>query len=193
MAADKKEWKWQTEAEECVIDSDKITMTAGHGTNLFNSPSGYFKCGTFPYLYVEYQGDFIVICKVLPEFHEVYDLGSIVVWDNEDTWIKLAYENTDNGYPAIVSVVTREYSDDCNGAEMDGPVWLQISRKGDVFALHFSKDRVAWQLARICRVSMSEKVKVGISAQCPSGEQCKVCFEDFEILENTYSNQRKAE
>lgn len=186
-------WQWMTKAQECVIEGSGISMVAGHGTNLFNSPGGYFKCSDFPYRYVEYSGDFIVTCRVLPEFENTYDLGSIVVWDNQDSWIKLAYEYTDNGYPAIVSVVTREYSDDCNGPEMQGPVWLQINRKGDVFALHFSHDGVNWQLARICRVPMAEQIKVGISAQCPSGEKCKVRFEDFTIRENTYSNQRKAE
>lgn len=187
------DWKWQTKAKECSMDGAKIKMVAEHDTNLFNSPSGYFKCNHFPYMYVEYEGDFIVTCKMLPKFEEVYDLGCIVVWEDENTWIKFAYENADNGAPSIVSVVTREYSDDCNGPQMTGEVWMQINRKGDVFALHYSTDGVKWSLARICRVPMKKKVKVGISAQCPKGQQCEVEFENFEITENHYSNQRMAE
>lgn len=187
------DWKWQIEPKEYSIEGKKIIMVAEQNTNLFNSPSGYFKTSNFPYLYIDYEGDFIATCKVSPEFHAEYDLGSIVVWDNEDTWIKFAYENCDNGTMAIVSVVTEDFSDDCNGMAMNGDVWLQINRKGDVFALHYSVDRENWSLARICRLSMNRKIKVGISAQCPSGEKCKVCFEDFEIKENTYTNQRKAQ
>lgn len=76
---------------------------------------------------------------------------------------------------------------------MDGSVWLQISRKGDVFALHYSKDGLKWDLARICHLPMKKIVHVGLSAQCPSGEQCVATFEYFELKNNNCSNMRKAE
>lgn len=69
------DWKWKTEAKECLIEEKRITMVAGSGTNLFNSPSGYFKCNDFPYLYQEYEGDFIAKCKVSVDFMEEYDLA----------------------------------------------------------------------------------------------------------------------
>lgn len=186
-------WQWQNKADQCKAEGTKITMVAGPETNLFNSPTGYFKCCNFPFMYTEWEGDFIALCKVKPEFQTVYDLGSIVVWNQEDVWIKFAYEKTDSGNPAIVSVVISGYSDDCNGPNLEGEVWLQINRKGDVFALHYSLDGINWLLARICRVSMDKKVRIGLSVQSPSGKQCKVFFENFELRENTYSNQRKCE
>lgn len=186
------DWKKKMQEQESYIEENKITIVAGKDTNLFNSPSGFFKCSNFPYLYIEYEGDFVVSCKVTVDFNEKYDLGGIVIWEDDNKWIKLVHENSENGHPSIVSIVTKEYSDDCNGPEVDGEVWLQISRKGDVFALHYSKDGEEWNLARICHFQMGKTVSVGFSAQCPSGEQCLAVFEDFEIKENNFSNMRAA-
>jgi regulation of enolase protein 1 (concanavalin A-like superfamily) len=165
-------------------------MIAAKETNLFNCPSGSFKFNNFPFYYKRYQGDFVVRCKITPEFKAMYDLGSIVVLENDNTWIKFAYENTDNGYPALVSVVTKDYSDDCNGVRVEGSMWLQVVRKGNVFALHFSEDKEKWSLARIFRLDMSNEVYVGISAQCPLGAGCKVIFESLEICKNVWPNIR---
>lgn len=184
---------WRNKPEHASVKDNQIIMTAGSGTNLFNSPSGYFSCDSFPYYYTECSEDFVVRCRLTPAFRHMYDLGCIVIWDDSDKWIKFACENTDNGYPAIVSIVTDKFSDDCNGAPVEGSIWLQISRKENVFALHYSTDKCHWCLARICRLPMSQTVQVGISAQCPSGEHCQVLFEDLEILPNTYTNLRKAE
>ncbi len=185
------ECSWINQPDIFEVTENRITMVAPKNTNLFNSPSGTFQCADFPYYYSKWQGDFVVRCQITPAFKALYDLGSIVVWENEQRWIKFAYENTDNGYPAMVSVVTQDYSDDCNGSYCEGSIWMQISRQKYTFALHFSEDKKKWLLARICRLPMSESVLVGLSAQCPMGENCKVVFEHFEISPNTYSDIRK--
>lgn len=100
---------------EVTIGEKQITMHAKGGTNLFNGVSGTWKETAFPYCYVKVQGDFMVQCKVKVDFKAVYDLGALVIYEEEDKWIKFAFENADTGEPAIVSVVTRSTSDDCNG------------------------------------------------------------------------------
>ena len=186
----KNKFQWKDKPNKTMVQDDLIEMVAPKDTNLFNSPNGTFSCENFPFLYDEIEGDFSVKCQMRPEFVSPYDLGSIVVWENRDRWIKFAYENSDVGYPAIVSVVTEQYSDDCNGPEMRGTVWLQICRRGNTFALHYSKDNKLWNLARIFRLSMASKVCVGLSAQCPAGEQCKVTFWNFEISNTVPENIR---
>ena len=181
---------WMTPPLESQINGTTITMVAGNSTNLFNSPSGYFKCCDFSFYGTEVAGDFIVTCRINPNFNEIYDLGCLVVWENADKWIKFAYELTDSGYPAIVSIQTDIYSDDCNGPMVEGPCWLRISRKDNVFALHYSLDKDLWNLARIFRMEMSECIRVGISAQCPKGEKVSVDFSEFEITEYNLENQR---
>lgn len=178
------------DAEITVMDK-RIIMQAQKGTNLFNGVSGTWKSTNFPYYYTKVQGDFMIQSKVTVEFREVYDLGALVVYENEDRWIKFAFENSDMGVPAIVSVVTVETSDDCNGEPIqNGEVWLKICRQGNVFAMHYSLDKQNWRLARICRLNMQDEVMVGISAQCPSGDVCTAIFDELELTDNPYRDIR---
>ena len=176
---------------EVRYENEKMIIQAQKDTNLFNAMSGTWKCNTFPYCYTKMTGDFLVRCRVEAEFKSLYDLGALVIYENEDRWIKLAFENSDTGVPAIVSVVTEETSDDCNGQSIaDNAVWLQICRQGDTFALHYSTDGLSWKLVRIFRLKMQEQVMVGISAQCPTGDGCAVSFSGVIIGENPYIDIR---
>lgn len=182
--------KWREKPVKYQLDSNTICMTAGQGTNLFNSPNSDRREHAFPYWYKDFTGDFVIKCKVSPEFSTKYDQGDIIIWENENKWIKLAYEKSDNGHPSIVSVVTNGTSDDCTGAQMTGPVWLLICRKENTFALHYSQDGVSWNLTRIFNLKMSTSVQIGISAQCPRGEKCEVTFENLNIEKNPYTDIR---
>lgn len=184
------EFQWRQPPEEYKISENVIWMRAGKETNLFNGVSGAFKCGNFPYYFTEWEGDFRIRCKVSVEFQSVYDLGCIVIYENEDTWMKLAYENSDTGHPAIVSIVTRERSDDCNGERAEGDIWLQICRKGNMFSMHYSEDNQHWKLVRIFFLAMKPIVQVGVSVQCPTGESCLAEFRELEIGENPYEDIR---
>lgn len=184
------EFEFMNEFENFKQTKDEIIITAGKGTNLFHSMLGTFQCNNFPFYYTQFEGDFVIRCKVSVEFDKIYDLGCLVVYAGEDQWMKLAYENSDTGNPAIVSVVTRGISDDCNGEAVSGSVWLQICRKGNAFSMHYSQDSVEWKLVRIFAMDMGTNVKVGISAQCPMGDSCTVHFEGLEIKENPYENIR---
>lgn len=173
------------------LEGNQMIMRAQKGTNLFNGVTGMWKCVTFPYYYTKVQGDFLVRCAISVDFESLYDLGALVIYENEDRWMKFAYENSDAGAPSIVTVVTEKTSDDCNGESIsDNKVWLQICRQGNVFAMHYSVDKQNWKLARICRSEMSDEVMVGISTQCPVGENCTAYYSDFEITENPFSDIR---
>lgn len=178
---------------EIKVEENVIIMKAGEKTNLFNDMCSDYKVSNFPYYYTEIEGDFTARCKVSPTFIDTYDLGSLVVFENEDKWIKLAFENSDTGKPSIVSVITDGLSDDCNGEAIgERGVWLQIVRQGNNFALHHSFDKENWKLARIFRLDMPNVVKVGLSAQSPLGKECITTFEDLEILDNIYKDIRLA-
>lgn len=178
---------------EVIKREGKLFMTAKASTNLFNSMLGSYRCHNFPYYYTQCTGDFLIRCQVAVDFQAVYDLGCIVVYEDAEKWMKLAFENSDAGGPAIVSIVTGGTSDDCNGAAIPGEsVWLQVCRKGDAFAMHHSQDGIHWSMVRVFRLNMAESVKVGLSVQCPSGESCTAVFQGLEIAENPYDNIRLA-
>jgi regulation of enolase protein 1 (concanavalin A-like superfamily) len=148
----------------------------------FQSPAGTHAADNAPFLWANAVGDFVAQAQVQPGFATHYDAGALMVRSSARQWAKLCYEATDFGTHAVVSVVTREYSDDANGVNLTVPaVWLQLFRKGDVFGMHYALDGEGWQMVRLFRLEVSAAVKVGLVAQCPAGPGTTIDFLSFSV------------
>ncbi len=148
----------------------------------FQAPDGSHAADNAPFLWANVSGDFVAQAHVRPDFVTRYDAGALMVRHGMRQWAKLCYEATDFGTHAIVSVVTRDYSDDANGVNLTAAdVWLQILRKGDVFGMHYALDGKGWQMVRLFRLEVPASVKVGLVAQCPVGSGTTVDFLSFTI------------
>ncbi len=146
-----------------------------------------------PCYHTAVRGDFIARCRVKPDLKATYDAGGILVCESKSRWIKLELERTDLGYSSIVSVVTEKVSDDSNGEKMDAAaVWLQVVRKGNNWCLHHSLDGFKWKMTRYFHLKMKSEVAIGMEAQSPLGEGCRVEFTGFEIVPNTFTDIRAA-
>jgi len=78
--------------------------------------------------------------------------------------------------------MTNEKSDDANGINVDGnEIWLQIARKDNVFAIHYSFDGKEFIMARLAHLPMPKKIKVGIEAQSPTGEGGMRYYSDISL------------
>jgi len=180
-------------ARQITTEDGIIEITAPGGTDYFIDIGGEYKQGNAPFYYKTLENDFIFRCSVSPEFNTTYDAGCLLAYEREDRWIKFAFENTDLGYPSVVSVVTNGFSDDCNGERItDNKIYLQVVRKADNWCLHYSKDKSNWKMVRYFKYVLNKELKVGISAQSPLGKGCKVRFGDIEIIKNVYNDIRKA-
>ena len=69
----------------------------------------------FYHLELPAEQDFTLQAKIQPDFHTTYDAGALMLYQAPDCWVKFAFELTDLGFPALVSVVTNGRSDDANG------------------------------------------------------------------------------
>jgi uncharacterized protein len=174
-------------------ENGKIELVAPKATDFFIDIFSEYKKLNAPLYAAAVEGDFIFRCSVRPKFGNIYDAGCLMAYESEEKWIKLAFENTDLGYPAVVSVVTNGCSDDCNGERIDNDeIRLQIVRKGSNWCLHYAVDESGWKMVRYFKLEMSGQIKIGVSAQSPLGENCRVAFNELEISPNTYRNIRKA-
>lgn len=157
----------------------------------FQDPAGVMQNDSAPYLWKEVSGDFVAQAHVKPGFNTHYDAGAIMVRHDSHHWAKLCFESTDIGTTAAVSVVTNGVSDDANGANLDTEdLWLQVSRIGDVFTMHYSLDGKTWRMVRIFRLSLPAAVRVGLVAQCPVGPGTTIDFLYFNIEQRTIQNPR---
>ena len=157
-----------------------LSITAGPSTDLFVDPETGTKTVTAPALLGTLPGDFRLSARVRPELTATYDAGVLLLYAHARAWAKLCLERSPQGRATVVSVVTREVSDDCNSFSVDGDhVWLRITRFGGTVAFHASTDGAFWHLVRYFSHDEAARMRVGFLAQSPTGGGCQVTFDDI--------------
>jgi len=120
----------------------------------------------------------------------MYDAGVLLLHAAERHWAKLCFEYSPQLRPTVVTVVTRETSDDCNSFEVDGhTLWLRITRSRAAWAFHASADGTWWRLLRYFTLG-PDLVRVGFLAQSPTGEGCAATFDHITFPPGAPQNLR---
>jgi|SRR5690606_16745048 len=182
--------KWLNEAK--LEENDQvIQITAPAKTDYFVNPENGDIKNNAPFLYEDIQGDFVIRVKVRHDFISKFDGAALFIMEHDTCWAKLCYEYTDFNTYAVVSVVTDGLSDDANGVNLkDKSVWLQIGRKGDAFAMHYSVDGSNYEMVRVFNLKTSDTIKVGIVSQSPTGEGLVSDFSELQIEKVTMASIR---
>ena len=183
--------RWLGTPVESSTGPDSLTIVAGPHTDWFVDPGTAVPKLDAPGLVGSTTGDFVVSARVEVEFASTFDAGVLALWRDETTWAKLCFEYSPDGQPMVVSVVTRETSDDCNSMVVAGNVvWLRIARIGRQFAFHSSGDGIAWQLVRHFALADDESIELGFAAQSPLGEGCTARFSEIRFGATTLQDLR---
>ena len=168
-----------------------LELYAPKQTDYFVNPADGSIKENAPFFYREVEGDFVLQAKVSHGFDATYDACVLLAYDNETLWAKACFECTDFGTHAVVTVMTNGRSDDANGANIAGnEVWLQLARKGDLFAVHYSLDGEQFIMARLCSLPMRQRVQVGLVAQSPTGNGGERRFEHVRLECRTLADIR---
>jgi uncharacterized protein len=137
-------------------------------------------------------GDFQLSARVTVDFRSQYDAGVLIVWIDDHHWAKFCFEFSPAQEPMVVSVVTREISDDANAFVVpDRSVWLRISRIGRVYAFHASTDGETWILVRVFGLGDAlADHKLGFEVQSPTGDGCTTTFTDIRFASTRLEDLR---
>jgi uncharacterized protein len=163
----------------------RVIATAPAHTDLYINPGGQDAgdaesmlnaatlLGTLP------TEDFQLGARVSVDFAAQYDAGVLLLWIDERHWAKFCFEFSPAAEPMVVSVVTRDVSDDANAFVVgDRSVWLRVSRVDHVYAFHASTDGETWRLVRVFTLGdVLDGHMVGFEAQSPTGDGCVVTFD----------------
>ena len=178
---DFKDFKWTVETEYKETENG-LEVYAPANTDYFVNPVDGKVTADAPFFYKEVEGDFIFKAKVKHDFVSTFDACVLLALANDKLWAKACFEYTDFDTNAVVTVRTNEKSDDANGINVDGnEIWLQIARKDNVFAIHYSFDGKEFIMARLAHLPMPKKIKVGIEAQSPTGEGGMRYYSDISL------------
>ena len=186
------EWKWMNKPDSFSITDTLLSIHAKHETDFFNNPEDLSVIGTAPFLYQSIEGDFLAKTLVKPDFSSQWNAVALMVHIDSLNWIKFAFENSDATGPSIVSVVTKNTSDDANGVtlSMEKEIWLAIARKDNIYSMHWSHDDENYQMARLTSLPDSTTVRIGIEAQSPVGEYALHQILHMEVNNTTVTNMR---
>jgi regulation of enolase protein 1 (concanavalin A-like superfamily) len=186
-----RDFKWDFKSE-IEINDQILKIKALPCSDYFVDLSDGKKSLNAPYYHIETNKDFTLRAKVSNSFKSVYDACALMVMSDETCWDKFCFEFTDIGTHAVVSVVTNGVSDDANGVDIQGnSVYLQIAKKGKLFALHYSLDGNGYKMARYFKLPVKETFKVGFVAQSPLGEGGDCLFEDVQLIYGSPEDLRK--
>jgi uncharacterized protein len=161
---------------------DAVVATAPARTDLYVDPGGADPGSTLnapTLLGRPPEGDFQLTARVTVDFRAGYDAGVLLVWIDERHWAKLCFEFSPASRPMVVSVVTREVSDDANAFVVeDRTLSLRLSRTGPAYAFHAATEGAPWQLIRVFTLGGDlGGHRVGLEAQSPGGDGCTVTFD----------------
>ena len=173
--------RWLSRPVRWSADDSSLSLEAGPLTDWFVDPSGAAEpVLSAPALVGQTEGDYLLSAHVSVDFAAPFDAGVLILYAHERLWAKLCFEYSPQRKPTVVSVVTRDVSDDANGFTIEsGEAWLRIARIGPAFAFHASSDGHSWRLARYFALGGGIELAVGFEAQSPTGEGCGVRFDDI--------------
>ena len=155
----------------------ELTAIARAQTDWFVDPSGRPEAHSSAALLFQPGSPCLLSAHVTVNYNGLFDAGVLVLYQNPRLWAKLCLELSPLGRLMIVSVVTREFSDDCNSYLVDGKsAYLRIARLEKAFAFHASADGQAWNLIRHFHLGDTPDLRMGFMAQAPTGTGVTVTF-----------------
>ena len=186
-------FNWLNTPEIFKIKDGTLTIETAKGSDFFNNPEDGQLTGNAPFLFREMEGDFVAKALVTPDFSSQWNAIALMVYLDSDHWIKFAFENSDATGPSIVTVVTKELSDDANGVMLTDTkaVWLKLIRKGNNYAMLWSKNDSDYKMARLTTLPKTPSIKIGIEAQCPVGPTATHKISYFGLAKKTVKDMRK--
>lgn len=183
---------WLTETGRGTYEAGALVMDAPARTDWFNDPAGTTRFRSAPALVFRPDGNFVLSARITADLVSDFDAGVLFVHGGPDDYAKFCFERSPKGTNTIVSVVTKDSSDDSNGAEVAGnSIRYRIARVGKAYAFHASVDGSAWDLIRLFRLRDStDRTSVGFMAQAPTGSGCTVEFSELHFERTTLTQFR---
>lgn len=172
-----------------------LSMAAGPQTDWFYDPAGKKHSSNAPVaLFSPPDEACLLSAKVMVGFNSTFDAGVLFIYADDERWAKLCLEYAPAAKAMVVSVVTRGKSDDCNSVYIDGnSIYLRLYRQGDRLAFHYSEDGEYWHMVRHFTIGGLENIRIGFSAQAPTGEGCLVEFSEINYRAGELSDIRNGE
>jgi regulation of enolase protein 1 (concanavalin A-like superfamily) len=168
---------WENKPISHKFTDQTLTVVAGEKTDMFRDPNATYNTDNAPKLLFVADPDFVLSVSIEHAFESKWDAGCLVIKQDSLNWVKFCFEKDYTGANRVVSVVTKDISDDSNSVEMNADkVFYKIAKAGNVITLYYSIDAQKWFLVRHFQFDLKPGFRVGFLVQSPTGKQCEVKF-----------------
>ncbi len=171
---------WENTPKRFSVNENEIEIVAAEKTDMFRDPNVAYNTDNAPKLLFEADEDFVLTASIEQAFYSKWDGGAIVIKQDSLNWIKFCFEKDYTDARRVVSVVTKNISDDCNSVEMNAnKVFYKVAKADNVITLYCSANGIKWYLVRHLQFDARKGFRVGFLAQSPTGKQCEVKFSNI--------------
>jgi uncharacterized protein len=171
---------WENTPLRYEFKNNKLVIESGEKTDMFRDPNATYNTDNAPKLLFVADSNFVLTTAIAHNFSSKWDGGAIVLIADSANWIKFCYEKDYTGAKRVVSVVTKNISDDCNSMALTSDmVYYKVARAGKVITLYCSTDNKNWLLVRHLQFETTKPLKVGFLSQSPTGKKCTVTFSEI--------------
>lgn len=171
---------WENTPNSVSLKAGVLEIEAGAKTDMFRDPNVTYNTDNAPKLMFVPDKDFVLSATIEHSFVNKWDAGGLVLKADSLNWIKLCFERDYLGYRRVVSVVTKDVSDDANSQMInENFAHFKIAKAANVVTLYVSTDGKKWLLIRHLQFNTDKEIKVGFIAQSPVGQRCKVKFSNI--------------
>jgi uncharacterized protein len=171
---------WYNTPVKYSFKNGVLAIAAGSKTDMFRDPNVTYNTDNAPKLLFTPDEDFVFSASIQHSFTYKWDGGAIVLIEDSLNWVKFCFEKDYTGARRVVSVVTKDISDDCNSAAINGDkVFYKLAKAANVLTLYYSVDGKKWFLIRHLQFNNKKSLKIGFLAQSPTGEKCEVKFSNI--------------
>lgn len=182
-------FKWTRQPKSYHIDGDRVEIITAPHTDLWQRTYYHFQNDNAPVFQMETEEKYFsfVVKTDFSGSHHRFDQCGIVMYLDEENWLKASIEYENKEIQHLGSVVTNGgYSDWATTVISTNitSMWYRFSRRVDDYRIECSEDGVNFHQMRICHMQKGKgKIRFGIYACSPEDSSFKAVFTNMEVME----------
>ena len=179
---------WTREPADFLITEDRIEITTGPHTDLWQRTYYHFRNPNAPVLQLSTEEKFFSFTvKTSFDSKHRFDQCGVVMYLDSDNWLKASIEYENEKFQHLGSVVTNSGYSDWATTVIDANIktmWYRLSRREDDFCIECSQDGINFSQMRICHMHKAQgEISFGIYACSPEESSFTAVFTNMEITE----------
>ncbi|MBR2133604.1 MAG: DUF1349 domain-containing protein [Eubacterium sp.] len=188
MKINPKDMEWTRKPKQCKVSDCEVEIITEPFTDLWQRTYYHFRNDNAPLLQMKTDKRFFSFTvKTVFDTRVRYDQSGIIMYLNNENWLKASVEYENDKIQRLGSVVTNNGYSDWSSVDIDAAqksMWFRLSRRDDDFCIENSLDGVNFKQMRICHMFEAvDEIPFGIYACSAENSSFIAKFSELELTE----------